>query len=84
MSYKAAVAGLKGGAEDYQTLSVVELKIAQERANISGISSDEEEDNESGASASPGVIRLEAKEERTGATHLVHCWYPLGHAVSES
>jgi hypothetical protein len=90
MKYQAAVAALENGLQDYKTLRVVELGTTQERADISGIALDEEEgdweDEEESLTSDEeeeDLIEWEGREERTGATHLVHCWYPLGHSVSE-
>ena len=83
---KEAENDLKEGTQDYETLSVVELGATLERADISGAAWNEGEGDVSGVTIpqdKEGAVQSEMVEERTGATHLVHCWYPLGHNVSE-
>ena len=61
----------------YEELKVLESGVTQERADIGGMLLEEREDIPSGDEGSK-----ESRKERTGVTHLVHSWYPLGHTVS--
>lgn len=58
-------------------LEALELVAAQERADIGGMFLDEGEDTPS----EDKDTELTDREEKTGVTHLVHCWYPTGHSV---
>ena len=51
--------------------------MVKERVDFIG---DVEEMEKDGGVEKDGEGQL--KEERTGVTHLVHCWYPQGHQVS--
>lgn len=62
-----AVENYEKGQVDYETMKVLESATVKERANLHQAEE----------------IQLESKKERTGATHLVHCWYPKGHNVSQ-
>lgn len=74
MAYEVAVERLKNGVDDLnalRTLELAELEQLRERGDIAGALEDEEGGEQ------------EVRKERTGVSHLVHCWYPKGHNVSD-
>ena len=75
MTYQKAKEILEQKVLDIEALEVIELEAIRERADIGGTAKDEEDNTHSEENVE--------FEEKTGVTHLVHSWYPLGHSVSE-
>ena len=65
--------------DDEELLLMLEQSTLKERGDIAGYSEEIVEPMESEISSSIPTF----KDERTGVTHLVHSWYPIGHNVSD-
>ena len=76
--HKEAVEKYRNGKEDNKDLEVLELDLAQKRADIGGMCLDEREGIPSEDEDTESTVRT----ERTGVIHLVHSWYAVGHIVS--
>lgn len=76
MEYKMGIDEMKDGKDSHEMLRNAEVEISQERADIGQTSPERNPQSE--------VPELELKAERTGVTHLVHCWFAQGQNVSQN
>jgi len=81
MSYEVSEAkkALSESGYNCNDVEVLELDIVRARADIGKANLDPRD----GGSQPETGIKPESRQERAEVTHLVYCWYPLGHNVSE-